>query len=107
MPAHILHADAVVACAHAGRAQPSATDTKVGVDGHAVAVLRGPYTVSGCTQPPPTSGNGPCATAQFTTSALKVRAGGLPVLLADSKATCVPTGTPLQIQSTQTKVSAS
>ncbi|MFE4748966.1 hypothetical protein ACFRIB_01525 [Streptomyces mirabilis] len=107
MPAHILHADAVVTCAHAGRAQPCATDPKVSVDGHAVAVLRGPYTVSGCTQPPPTSGNGPCATAQFTTSALKVGAGGLPVLLSDSKATCVPTGTPLQIRSTQMKVSAS
>jgi hypothetical protein len=104
MPGALLHQGATVACAHQGRAQPMATDTKVKVGGQAVVTQANGYTVSGCTQPPPTSGNGPCATAQWTTAATKVSAGGVPVLLATSQATCVPTGTPLQSQSTQTKV---
>ena len=41
------------------------------------------------------SGAPPCATAQWTTAATRVTAMGQPVLLQDSQATCVPTGTPL------------
>ncbi|MGW8375358.1 hypothetical protein [Streptomyces sp. ODS28] len=107
MPAQVLHTGATVTCTHGGRATPTGTDAKVRVSGQAVAVLREPWTVTGCGQPPPTAGNGPCATAQWTTSATWVRAGGLPVLLSDGRATCLPTGTPLRVGSTQTKVSAS
>ncbi|MGH8905007.1 MAG: PAAR-like protein [Egibacteraceae bacterium] len=105
MPGFLLHQGATVACAHQGRAQPTATDPKVKVGGQAVATQANTYTVTGCTLPPPTAGNGPCVTAQWTSAATKVKAGGKPVLLANSQATCAPTGTPLQIQTTQTKVS--
>lgn len=54
--------------------------------------------------PPPSAGNGPCATAQFTTAATRIASEGQPVLLQDSQATCVPTGTPLLIIKTQTRV---
>jgi hypothetical protein len=43
-------------------------------------------------------------TAQWVTAAVRVRAGGLPVLLQDSQAICVPNGTPLTIVMTQVRV---
>jgi hypothetical protein len=54
--------------------------------------------------PPPPSGNGPCVTAQFVMGATRVTAGGEPVLLQDSQSICTPTGTPLTVSVTQTKV---
>ena len=63
-----------------------------------------PYLVAGCTLPPPTAANGPCVTAQWVTGAVRVLAGGTPVLLATSQAICAPTGTPLIVSATQTRV---
>ena len=50
--------------------------------------------------------NPPCATAQWTTGALRVKASGTPVLLQDSQSTCVPTGTPLSVMVVQARVKA-
>jgi hypothetical protein len=60
--------------------------------------------VAGCTLPPPPAANGPCVTAQFVSSATRVLAGGQPVLLMDSQAICAPTGTPVLVVVTQTRV---
>jgi hypothetical protein len=43
-------------------------------------------------------------TAQYTTSATRVFSNGVPLLLIDSMAICVPTGTPLIAAVTQTRV---
>jgi hypothetical protein len=91
-------------CSHAGQATPTAPSPRVLVANQPVVTISSPYMVAGCTMPPPPSGNGPCVTAQFTTSALRVMAGGQPVLLQNSQATCVPTGTPLMITVTQMRV---
>ena len=56
--------------------------------------------------PPPSVANGPCVTAQFVTSAVRVTSNGQPLLLLDSQAICTPTGTPLLIVLTQTRVTA-
>jgi hypothetical protein len=64
------------------------------------------YAVAGCTFPTLSSGSPPCATAQWTSAATRVTAMGQPVILMDSQATCVPTGTPLVILSAQPRVSA-
>jgi hypothetical protein len=61
-----------------------------------------PYLVSGCALS--TTTTPPCLTAQWTTAATRVLVGGQPVVLADSQAMCTPTGTPLQIVQTQTRV---
>jgi hypothetical protein len=66
--------------------------------------MSGPYTISGCSFPPPPSGNGPCVIAQWITAAVRVKAMGLPVLLQDSQALCTPTGTPLNVVVTQFRV---
>ena len=91
-------------CLHAGQAMPVTTNPRVLLSGQPVATLASMYSIVGCTMPPPTAGNGPCITAQFITSALRVIAGGVPVLLLDSQAVCVPTGTPLMITLTQVRV---
>lgn len=102
MPGFLLHVNAQVQCAHAGRAMPTAPFPRVLVSGQAVVTVAAPLTVAGCPFPP--NSGGPCVTAQFTTSATRVLAGGQPVLLLDSQAICTPTGTPLVIVSTQARV---
>ena len=103
MPGFLLHSGATVLCAHAGQAQPTAPNPRVKVSGQPVTTQAAPYTVAGC----PFNVSGapvPCVTAQWVTAALRVRAGGLPVLLQDSQAICAPNGTPLSIVMTQVRV---
>ena len=104
MPGFLLHLGAQVQCVHAGQAVPVAVNPRVTVSGHPVATLTSTYTVAGCTLPPPTAGNGPCVTAQFVSAATRILADGQPVLLLDSQAVCAPTGTPLLVVGTQTRV---
>jgi len=104
MPGFVLHFNAVVTCAHAGQAIPMSVVPRVAVMGQPVVTIAAPYAVAGCVFPPPPAANGPCVTAQFLTSATRVFALGTPVLLMDSQAICAPTGTPLLIMTTQTRV---
>lgn len=108
MPGLILHQGAQVQCSHAGTAEPTAVVMNVKVGGQPIVVATAQYSIAGCTMPPPNAGNGPCATATFipATAATRVTSNGQPVLINTSQATCVPTGTPLIIASTQTKVTA-
>jgi hypothetical protein len=85
-------------------ATPSATFPRVLVGGQPVVLITAPYQVAGCAMPPPPAGNGPCVMGLFSVASTKVLANGLPVLLQDSKALCVPTGTPLLVALTQTRV---
>jgi hypothetical protein len=75
----------------------------VKVSGQPVVTQAAPYTVAGC----PFNVSGapvPCVTATWVTAAIRVRAGGLPVLLQDSQAICAPNGTPLSVVMTQVRV---
>jgi hypothetical protein len=74
------------------------------VNGTPTVTLAAPYVVAGCALPPPPAANGPCVTAQFVTAATRVTSNGQPLLLLDSQAICAPTGTPLIIVVTQTRV---
>lgn len=104
MPGALLHVGAMIQCAHGGMAEPAQPNPRVKVMGQPIVMQPGVYVVSGCTFPPPPVANGPCVTAQWVTAALRVRASGMPVLLQDSQAICTPTGTPLMIGVTQTRV---
>ena len=106
MPGFLLHLGATVQCAHVGQAQPTTPNPRVLVSGQATVAITSPYVVAGCALPPPPSGNGPCVTAQFVTSALRVSSFGQLLLLIDSQAICAPTATPLLILATQTRVTA-
>ena len=102
MPGFLVHIGATVLCSHGGQAIPAAVQPRVTVSGQPIATLASPYTVAGCALPP--NAGGPCVTAQFVTSATRITAMGVPVLLMDSQAVCVPTGTPLMIVVTQPRV---
>ena len=104
MPGPILHLGATVLCAHAGQAQPVAPFPRVLVSGQPVTTMSGPYAIAGCalTGTP----NPPCATAQWVSGAVRVLAGGAPVLVQSGQAVCVPTGTGLMPVVTQVRVMA-
>lgn len=104
MPGFLVHVGAQVLCAHAGQAMPTVPNPRVTVSGQPTVAMTGPYTVAGCTLPPPTAGNGPCVTAQWVTGSTRITSNGQPLLLLDSQAVCVPTGTPLTIVATQARV---
>ena len=93
MPGPLLHQGAIVICAHAGQAQPLVPNPRVLVNGMPTLTLAGPWAVAGCALPP--AAGGPCLTAQFITSALRVTSLGQPMLLLDSQSICAPTATPL------------
>jgi hypothetical protein len=105
MPGFLLHVGATVTCAHPpGQTQPTAPNLRVKVSNQPIVVQSTQYAVAGCalTGTP----NPPCATAQWTSAATRVRADNIPVLLRDSQSVCAPTGTPLNIMVTQIRVRA-
>jgi len=99
MPAPILHLGATVTCMHAGPATPLTPFPRVLLSGQPVVTQATPYAIAGCalTGTP----NPPCVSAQWVSGAVRVLAGGAPVVLQISQAVCVPTGTgllPLVVQ---------
>ena len=104
MPAPILHLGATVLCAHAGQATPLSPFPRVLLSGQPAVTLATPYAVAGCalTGTP----NPPCATAQWIVGAVRVSAGGAPVVTMAGQSVCVPTGTPLMPLVAQTRVLA-
>ncbi len=103
MPGYVLHVGATVMCMHGGQAQATAPNLRVKVEGQAVVTQPAPHAVTGC--PFNVSGSPvPCVTAQWVSAAARVKAGGMPVLLQDSQATCVPNGTGVTIGGTQMRV---
>ena len=104
MPGFLLHVGATVTCMHAGQAMPTKPEPRVKVGGQPVVTQPTTYQIAGCTLPPPPAANGPCVTAQFVTASTRILVGGVPVLLQDSQAVCVPTGTGVIIAATQTRV---
>jgi hypothetical protein len=104
MPGFLVHVGATVLCSHGGQAQPAVPNPRVTVMGQPTVTIASPYLVAGCAFPPPPVANGPCVTAQFVTASTRLTSLGQPLLLLDSQAICVPTGTPLIIAVTQTRV---
>ena len=102
MPGFLLHFGATVLCAHAGQATPTVVNPRVTVSGQPTVTLAAPYVVAGCALPP--NAGGPCVTAQWVSAATRITSNGQPLLLLDSQAICAPTGTPLLIVVTQTRV---
>jgi hypothetical protein len=93
MPAPVLHLGATVLCMHAGQATPAAPFPRVLVSGQPVVTLTSPYIVAGCAL----TGTGapPCVTGQWIVGAVRVLAGGTPLLIFTGQSICAPSGTPL------------
>lgn len=103
MPGFLMHVGATVICAHGGQATPVVPNPRVTVGGQPTVTQASSYLVAGCPFVPP-GGNGPCVTAQFLAAGVRVFSNGTPLLLQDSQAICVPTGTPLNVLVTQPRV---
>lgn len=106
MPGFLVHFGAQVLCSHAGQAQPTVPNVRVLVSGQLTVLLSTPYVVAGCSMPPPPAGNGPCVTGQCLTGSVRVLSLGQPLIVQSSTSICAPTGTPLLIVMTQTRVLA-
>jgi hypothetical protein len=102
MAAFLVHQGATVLCLHSGTAQPLIVNPRVKVSGQQIVTQTSTYSIMGCSLTSPT--NPFCASATWTSGATRVKAGGVPVVLQDSQATCVATGTGLNITVTQTRV---
>jgi hypothetical protein len=97
MPGFLLNVGSTVICAHGGQAKPTVPMPRVKVMGMPITVQPPPYVIAGCANPPPPVNVGPCITGLWVTASLRIKAMGMPVLLQDSQAVCVPTGTPLTV----------
>jgi hypothetical protein len=106
MPGFLVHVGAQVMCAHGGQAQPTVPNPRVTVSAQPTVTIAPPYVVAGCTLPPPIAANGPCVTATWITGSTRVLSDGQPLVVLSSTSICAPTGTPLIITVTQTRVTA-
>lgn len=106
MPGPVQTSTTTVQCAHLGKCTPVTPNPRVSIGGMPVVTIATTYTVAGCTFPAISNGGPPCVTAQFTTAATRVQAGGQPLLLADSQGISMPNGTPLLVIPDQVKVNA-
>jgi hypothetical protein len=105
MAGFVVHLGATVMCTHGGQATPTAPNPRVLVSGQPIVTLTAPYVVAGCPFVP-SGGNGPCVTGQWIAGAGRVFAGGAPVVVQAGSSVCTPTGTPLMVLATQTRVTA-
>jgi uncharacterized Zn-binding protein involved in type VI secretion len=105
MPGAILHAGAVVTCAHGGPAVPTAPSASVFVSGLPIVTIAAPYAISACPFVPPI-GDGPCVTGRWITGATRVFSHGAPVAITTGASFCSLTGAPLLVVAAQTTVLA-
>ncbi|RPI88964.1 MAG: hypothetical protein EHM42_03855 [Planctomycetaceae bacterium] len=105
MPGFLLHQGATVLCQHGGQGQAVVPNPRVKVSNQMTVQQPIPWLISGC---PFVAALVPlpCVLALWTSAATRVRSGGLPLLLQDSQATCLPIGTPVNIPVVQTRVKA-
>lgn len=106
MPGFLVHVGAQVLCSHAGQAQAAVPNPRVTVSGQPTVLMSAPYVVAGCSLPPPPAANGPCVSGQWLSGTTRVLSNGQPLVVQSSASICAPSGTPLLIVATQTRVSA-
>ena len=104
MPAPILHLGATVLCTHAGQATPLAPFPRVLLSGQPAVTIASPYAIAGCALAG--TPNPPCVSGQWIAGAVRVLAGGAPVVTMVGQSVCVPTGTPMIPVVAQTRVLA-
>ncbi len=103
-----LTQSAAVMCLHGGQAQPTAPLPRVQLSGAPAIGQATTYVIAGCPFVLPSGNPLPCVTAAWVVASLRVMSGGIPLVLQDSTAVCVPNGTGLTVSYPgQTRVTAS
>lgn len=108
MPGFLYHVGAAAICPHGGQITTAPGNPRVKVSSQLVATMADQSMVAACAFTVPPSKPQPCVKVQWLVPALRVRAGGQPVLLQDSKGLClsaeqIPQGPPTII-ATQPRV---
>ena len=93
----LITAGSTAICSHGGQVKAIPTPARVTVMGQAVLTQGGSFVVSGCPNPPPPAGVGPCATATWVVASMRVKVLGQPALLVDSKALTSPPSSVIRI----------
>jgi hypothetical protein len=106
MPGPVLTTAAPILCSHGGQAHAPAANPRVTVQGAPALLQAVPMVIAGCPVPPPPAGTGPCVTATWATGALRVTSMGAPLVLADARAPCTPTPSPLVVIPAPARVKA-
>ncbi len=108
MPGTLFHVGATALCPHGGQVNTVSSNTRVMVNGMAVATTGDTFTVAGCAF---TVGSKPqpCVKVQWLVAATRVKVNNQPAILQTSSGLCqsaeqIPQGPP-NISSTQTRVS--
>jgi len=104
MPGFVVDTSATILCAHGGMAQSTQPQVRVRINGVPIVTATPVVTVAGCPFTTPGGSPYPCVTGQWISFSMRVQSQGQPLVLADSQSVCTPTGTPLSIISTQTRV---
>ena len=106
MPGFLLHAGSILRCSHSGEATSVTPNPRMTVSGKPILPQNSEFLITGCALAETGPAVGRCETARFITAASRVKASGVPVLLHTSQGVCMPTGTPLHVIQTQTRVTA-
>lgn len=109
----VFHVGGSAMCPHGGQLSTVPGNPRVTVGGQPVATMNDQYPIAGCPfQVPIGTGTKPqpCVTAQWLVPAMRVTAGGSPLILQSSSGLCksaeqIPGGPP-SVTVTQVRVSA-
>lgn len=104
----LTHVGITAMCPHAGQVQVVPGNPRVKLGGQLAATVADQFLISGCPFQLPGPTPSPCMTIQWLVPALRVKAGGQPVVLSTSTGLCLaatqaPQGPP-QVTVTQVRV---
>lgn len=85
----VLHQGAVVQCPHGVPAQPVPSQVRVMTNGQPLLTQADMFTIAGCPFQLPGPTPSPCVQVRWTTASVRVRAGGVPLLLQSSTSLCL------------------
>ena len=103
MPGPLLSVGSMIQCVHGAPAQATLPNPRVLLSGQPAVTMAAPHVIAGCAFNI-SGAPSPCVTANWVVGAVRVLAGGTPVLLMDSVAICVPNATPVLVTMTQPRV---
>lgn len=104
----LTHLGMTAMCPHGGSVQVVPGNPRVKLGGQPAATVGDQFLVSGCPFQTPVPAPSPCLTIQWLAPAVRVRAGGQPLVLSTSSGLCLaatqaPQGPP-QVTVTQMRV---
>lgn len=89
MGAPVLHQGAMVQCPHGIPAQPVPSQVRATTNGQPLLTQADLFTVGGCPFQLPGPTPSPCVQVRWLTASVRVRVGGVPVLLQSGQSLCL------------------